>query len=198
MHQRLVHLRLWLRNHQRLVICSMCLLVLVAIFHLTELKDWFDLEHLRQVLHAHRIEGIAVFVALFVLGNLLHIPGLIFLASAVVVLGRLEGGLATYLAACLSCAITFLLVRWAGGNAIELLPYSFAQSLLAQLHRFPLRNTVLLRTMFQTMPTLNYTLAMSGMRFRTYMLGTLIGLPLPIALYCIFFDALAKRMHLAV
>jgi uncharacterized membrane protein YdjX (TVP38/TMEM64 family) len=175
-----------------------CVLILAALFRLTELKEWFQLDHLRLMLNAHRAEGVAVFVALFILGNLLHIPGLIFLISAVVVLGRLEGGLATYVAASLSCAITFLLVRWAGGNAMEAVPGALARRLLAQLHRFPLRNTVLLRTLFQTMPTLNYALALSGMRFRTYMLGTLIGLPLPIAAYCFFFDAIATRMHLTV
>jgi uncharacterized membrane protein YdjX (TVP38/TMEM64 family) len=121
---------------------------------------------------------------------LLHLPGWIFLAAAVLVLGRLGGGLATYLAASLSCAITFLLVRWVGGNAMQAIPYAFAQRLLAQLHRFPLRNTVILRTLFQTLPTLNYALAMSGIRFRTYMAGTLLGLPLPIAAYCFLFDAL--------
>ncbi len=191
-------LGLWLQNHRRLVICGACLLAVAVIFRVTELQEWFHLEHLRLVLHAHQAEGIAVFVALFVLGNLLHVPGLIFLVSAVLVLGRLEGGLATYLAASLSCTITFLLVRWAGGNAIETLPYAFAQRRLAQLHRFPLSTTVLLRTLFQTLPTLNYALALSGMRFRTYLLGTLLGLPLPIAAYCIFFDAIAQRMHLAV
>jgi uncharacterized membrane protein YdjX (TVP38/TMEM64 family) len=50
--------------------------------------------------------------------------------------------------------------------------------------------------LFQTLPALNYALAMSGVRFRAYLLGTLLGLPLPIALYCLFFDALAQALHL--
>jgi len=36
------------------------------------------------------------------------------------------------------------------------------------------------------------SLTLSGVRFRHYLPGTLLGLPLPIAVYCIFFDALAK------
>jgi uncharacterized membrane protein YdjX (TVP38/TMEM64 family) len=187
----------WVRSHPRAVIGIFCLLVLLALFRLTSLKEWFGLDHLRILLNEHQTLGLAVFVALFVLGNLLHVPGWIFLATAVLVLGRYQGGLATYLAASISCAITFLLVRWFGGNAMLAIPYAFAQRLMAQLHRAPLRNTMLLRIVFQTLPSLNYALAMSGIRFRTYMAGTLLGLPLPIAAYCLFFDALSHSMHLS-
>ena len=45
--------------------------------------------------------------------------------------------------------------------------------------------------LFQTLPALNYALAMSGVKFRDYLIGTLLGLPLPIFLYCLFFDYLA-------
>jgi uncharacterized membrane protein YdjX (TVP38/TMEM64 family) len=37
---------------------------------------------------------------------------------------------------------------------------------------------------------------MSGVRFRPYLTGTLLGLPLPILLYCLFFDYLAKALKL--
>lgn len=184
------------RTHLRIVLIIVCLVVLIGLFRLTSLQDWFHLENLRALLRAHQTQGIALFVGLFILGNLLHIPGWIFVAASVLVLGRMGGGLATYLAASLSCAITFLLVRLAGGNAMQKIPYAFAQRLLVQLHKYPVRNTILLRTAFQTLPSLNYALALSGLRFRAYMVGTLLGLPLPIAVYCIFFDAIAQRMQI--
>jgi uncharacterized membrane protein YdjX (TVP38/TMEM64 family) len=33
-------------------------------------------------------------------------------------------------------------------------------------------------------------------KFRDYLTGTLLGLPLPIALYCLFFDCLARALNL--
>ncbi len=54
----------------------------------------------------------------------------------------------------------------------------------------------LLRVVFQTVPALNYTLALSGVRARDYLIGTSLGLPLPIALYCLFFDYLAKALKI--
>jgi len=55
---------------------------------------------------------------------------------------------------------------------------------------------VMLRIVFQSVPALNYTLALSGVRFRDYLTGTLLGLPLPIAVYCLFFDVLAKALNI--
>jgi uncharacterized membrane protein YdjX (TVP38/TMEM64 family) len=45
---------------------------------------------------------------------------------------------------------------------------------------------------FQTLAALNYTLAMSGIGFRNYMVATLLGFPLPIAVYCLLFKNIAK------
>jgi uncharacterized membrane protein YdjX (TVP38/TMEM64 family) len=71
-----------------------------------------------------------------------------------------------------------------------------AQRILGQLDAHPLKSVFLLRVLFQTMPALNYALAMSGIRFRTYLMGTLLGLPLPIILYCVFFDYLAMLLKI--
>ena len=58
-----------------------------------------------------------------------------------------------------------------------------------------MQSVALLRLLFQTMPALNYALAMSGIRLRSYVLGTLLGLPLPIALYALFLQTLAHWMN---
>ena len=50
--------------------------------------------------------------------------------------------------------------------------------------------------LFQTAPALNYALAMSGVKFRNYLIGTLLGLPLPILVYCLFFDLLGKALNI--
>ena len=44
------------------------------------------------------------------------------------------------------------------------------------------------------MPTLNYALALSRIKFSNYLIGTLIGLPVPITLYCFLFDFLANAL----
>jgi uncharacterized membrane protein YdjX (TVP38/TMEM64 family) len=183
-----------MQQHKRLFAVVLFLGVLIAVFELSGLREHFNLAFLQQQIAAHHITGLLIFILLFVLGNLIQIPGWLFLAAAVLTLGEVGGGVATYVAACISCAITFLVIRLVGGDALRQLKSRIAKRILSQLDTRPIRSVVLLRVLFQTMPALNYALALSGIRFRQYLIGTLLGLPLPIALYCVFFDYLAMML----
>jgi uncharacterized membrane protein YdjX (TVP38/TMEM64 family) len=149
---------------------------------------------LRLVFQMHPAPAIGAFVLLFSLGNLLHIPGVLFLGAALLALGKLQGGLVTYLAASVSCAVTFLVFRWLGGNALQQIRGQRAQALLATLHRHPVRNVFLLRLLLQTYPALNAALGLSGLRFAPYMAGTLLGLPIAITAYTLLFDLVARAL----
>jgi uncharacterized membrane protein YdjX (TVP38/TMEM64 family) len=185
----------FIKRYQRLLGVGLFLGVLLAIFEFSGLRDHFNLAFMRQVILQHRIGGLMLFVLLFSLGNLIQIPGWIFLAAAVLTLGRVWGGAVTYVAAVVSCVLTFVTIRALGGDALRLLKNRLAVRILRQLDAYPITSVALLRLLFQTAPALNYALAMSGTRFRSYLIGTLAGLPLPIALYCIFFDYLAMVLH---
>jgi uncharacterized membrane protein YdjX (TVP38/TMEM64 family) len=171
--------------------------VLLVAVEWTGLRQNFNLEYLRHVLSENRWQGLVVFVLLFTLGNLVQVPGWIFLASAVLVLGKVNGGLVTYFAANVSCAATFLGVRFVGGDAVQQMNSKLVKRMISQLHAHPIRNVIVLRTVFQTLAALNYMLAMSGLGFRKYMAATLLGLPLPIAAYCVLFDYIAKIAHIS-
>ncbi len=186
----------FLRRVRTAVAVVLFLAVLLALFELSGMGSHFDLEALRQRILENPIRGLAVLVALFALGNLIHVPGWVFLAAAVLTLGRIWGGLAIYVAAGVSSVLTFVIVRFVGGDALRQLKNRFAARVLRRLDARPIASIALLRVVFQTAPALNYALAMSGVGFPQYVVGTLLGLPLPIALYCLFFDYLAKALHL--
>jgi uncharacterized membrane protein YdjX (TVP38/TMEM64 family) len=181
-----------LRTHGRLLAVLAFVALLLLGGRLTGVGDHFALAALRQDIAGHRIEGVLFFIALFSLGNLLLIPGWVFLASAVYAFGALAGGLATYAAACISCVLTFGVIRLLGGDALRQLKSPLALKLLQRLDAAPVRCVVALRLLFQTLPALNGALAMSGIRFRHYLVGSLLGLPLPIAIYVLFFEQLAQ------
>lgn len=185
----------WLQ-YRRTILVLLFLLLLLGFVQLTGLRQNFSLTFLRQVLTHNEWRGLAWFVVLFCLGNLVQVPGWIFLAAAVLVLGQWVGGVVTYIAASVSCAVTFLVVRSVGGDAMREMKSSLARRMLSRLHANPIRNVMVLRTVFQTLAGLNYALAMSGIGFRKYMAATLLGLPLPIAAYCVFFEYVVDAMHL--
>ena len=184
-----------LLRHRRLIGLLVFLLLLLAIAQATGLRSQLNVQFLQERLQANPWSGLAFFVILFCLGNMAQVPGWIFLAAAVYVFGRVNGGLATYVAANVSCLFTFVTIRLVGGNVAATLKSPFAQRLVAQLQAHPVRNVLVLRSLFQTLPALNYALALSGLRLRHYVLGTLLGLPLPIAVYCVFFDYLITAAH---
>lgn len=185
-----------LGHFRRILLVVLFLGLLLTTFELTGLRDQFSLSVLRDLLYNNSVVGLFLFTLAFALGNLIQIPGWLFLAAAVLTLGNIWGGIAVYIAASFSCLISFLLIRQVGGDALRHLDGKLARRIFSQLDAHPIRSIVALRVLFQTLPALNYALAMSGVRMRAYLLGTLLGLPLPIALYCLFFDYLAQVLQL--
>jgi uncharacterized membrane protein YdjX (TVP38/TMEM64 family) len=184
-----------LSRRTRLGVVLLFLILMWAMFRLSGLQSMISLQYLHDGFEQHMVTGVLVFSALFALGNLMQVPGWIFLAAAVLALGPAWGGLTTYVAASLTCITTFGLIRLLGADSLRTFHGRVATRIFARLDEHPVQSVLLLRLLFQTLPALNYALAMSGIRFRAYLLGTLLGLPLPIAIYCLFFDRLAHWLQ---
>ncbi len=187
-----------MQRYRRLLAVVVLLALLWAVFRVTGLESRLSVQMLHDAFERNRLAGMLVFTLLFALGNLVQVPGWLFLASAVIALGEFWGGIATYAAASVSCVATFLAIRLVGADALREFQGPVAKRIFARLDAHPAQSVVLLRLLFQTVPALNYTLALSGVRFRDYMVGTLLGLPLPILLYSVFFESLADWLHWSI
>lgn len=182
-------------RHARLFAVALLLVMLWAVFQFSGLRDHFSVQFVHDSFEHHVLVGLLIYAALFALGNLVQIPGWLFLAAALLALGRFWGGLATYFAGSVACATTFWMVRLVGADALRKVGGRLGLRLLARLDAHPVQSVFLLRLLMQTAPALNCLLALSGIRFRSYLIGTLLGLPLPILLYSLFFDTLARWLH---
>lgn len=132
------------RPYKRLLAVLLFLVVLLAIFELSGLRSHFSLAFLHQKLADNPFSGLMIFILVFALGNLVQIPGWIFLAAAVLSLGRTWGGIATYVATIISCSVTYFAIRLVGGDALRSLNGKFASRLLGQLDAHPILSIVLL------------------------------------------------------
>lgn len=185
-------------RYGRLLIFAAFLVVLFSVLHFSGIKDNIEIGFLRRQFQDNAVVGLLLFTALFVLGNLIRIPGLIFLTAALLALGQVLGGLATYFAALVSCIVTFLVIRLLGGDALRKLRWKWAVRLLERLDRRPVASIIVLRTFLMVAPPLNYALAMSGVKFRHYLIGTALGIPIPLTVLCIAFEYIAKAFNLPV
>lgn len=168
--------------------------VLYLVVEVTGFRSRLSPHEVKALFWQHQVWGIALFCLAFSVGNLLYVPGWVFLVGAVFALGKEWGALTTFAAAVSSSVISYYLIRAVGGNALRSLENKWADKVFAHVDERPIQSVVLLRLMFQTLPALNYALALAGIRFRHYLIGTLLGLPLPIALYCYFFEIVFKQV----
>jgi len=179
-----------MKRSQWLRIGALILLMtgLYAVGRATGLTEDLSTERVRALMHVAGVWGFAAFVALFAVGELLHIPGLVFVGAAVLAYGRFGGGAASFVGALVSLTVTFIVVRAVGGKPLKHIRRPLMARMLAQLDEKPVRTVALLRLIFWMGPMLNYGLALSSVRYRDYLLGSAIGLMMPIAVAVMVFD----------
>ena len=131
--------------------------------------------------------GAVGFVGVFALGNLLSIPGLVFIIASLLAYGKVVGALVALLGSLAALTLNFWAVRLVGGTP-QAIPTGRAARLLRGLQARPIGTVFLLRCLMMLSPPLNYALALSPIRYRDYMLGSALGLIAPIGLYAVFLE----------
>lgn len=174
----------------KLILLAFLIITIIVAAQLLGIRDNFSISYIKQLFISNLIIGSLSFVLLFCVANIINIPGWIFLVAAILSLGKLYGGLLTYGAAVTSCMVSFLLVDYLGENALRDIKNKFMVKTLKKLDESPIVSVIILRLVFQTFPPLNYALALSGISTKRYFIGTILGLPIPILIYSLFFNLL--------
>jgi uncharacterized membrane protein YdjX (TVP38/TMEM64 family) len=161
---------------------------LVAIGHATGAAETLSRERIEAIVHQLGVFGFVAYVAIFALGELVHVPGMVFVAAAILVYGRALGFVAAFAGAMVSLSVSFWVVRLVGGQPLGEISRPWAQRMLAHLDRSPVATVAILRALLWLAPALNYALAMTRIRFRDYVIGSALGLVVPLAIASITFD----------
>lgn len=177
------------------------IVALVALFvgslvaaKLSGLTDHASVESVRAFMQSMGVGGFLAFLLVFAVGVLLHVPGLVFVGAAVVAYGELLGAGAAYVGAVVSVSASFVIVRAVGGQPLGDVRRPWMRKVLERLERHPVRTIALLRVMFMVAPAINYGMAMTSVRLRDYVVGSAIGLVVPIAVVAFFFDLLVTHV----
>lgn len=166
----------------------------LALAKLTGLTEQLDVAAVRELMQSSGPWGFLAFVGVFTLGELMHVPGLVFVGAASVAYGQALGILASFVGALTSVAVSFWLIRAIGGQPLGGFRRPFVRRIFGRLEEHPITTVAMLRVVFILAPALNYALAMSRVRFRDFFLGSALGLLVPIPLFVLFFDYLARLM----
>ena len=161
-----------------------------AIASTAGLRDYLTPDQLRALLLGAGVCGVFTFLAAFAAGNLVQVPGWLFVTAGVVAWGAVAGGALALVGAILAVTLAFLVVRTVGGKPPEGKRRPLLERLLGGLERRPVRTIVILRAVFWMAPPLNYALALSRVKFRDYIVGSALGLAAPIAVMAAFVEVI--------
>jgi uncharacterized membrane protein YdjX (TVP38/TMEM64 family) len=165
----------------RLALLALFLVGVYVLGRVTGLTDQLTVDGIRESMREAGVGGFLVFVATFCIGQLLYIPGFVFVMVSGLAYGPLWGSVASVIAATISVAVSFVIVRTIGGQPLKDMSIKrpFLQRPLDRLEQQPIRSMIVIRLFLWAIPPVNYTLAMSGVSFRDYMIAAVIGMTPP-------------------
>lgn len=148
-------------------------LVLVHVTGIAEEK--VDVAFMRSFVDRAGVWGVFAYLVAFALGVLVQLPGIAFVAAASVAYGEVLGIPVAYAGAMGAATTSFVIVRAIGGQPLRDVRKPWMRKVLARLEAHPVATIAVLRLLFFLSPAVNYTLAMSAVRLRDYLVGSAIG-----------------------
>ena len=146
----------------------------------TPLAEYFSFDGLSKVILDTGGFGILLFILAYTVGTLMNVPGIVFLFIIFMIYpgtdGMLIGGLATIVA----MVVHFIFVRFMAGEALSEIKQPFIVKMMRKMTEQPVRTTVILRLILFVSPPVNFALALSSIRFRHFVIGSLLALPINI------------------
>lgn len=153
----------------------------------TGLDEYMTVENVRDVVAGSGWWGIAIFVGVYFVGNLIQIPSNVFNWAGVIAFGLEKAIPICYVVNTASIFFSFYLVRTVGGQPMKLIRNARVRKLFDKIDTRPKSVIFFLRTFMGGQPALTYALAMSPVKGRDHFIGTVLGMPIPVAVMCTVF-----------
>jgi uncharacterized membrane protein YdjX (TVP38/TMEM64 family) len=146
----------------------------------TGLASKLNADDLRETVLGAGGWGFVLFVSMFCAGLFIQVPGLVFVAGAVLIYGYWLGMVVSFGGGLVAISVSFGVARMIGGDPLANLKSPRVKGVLSRLQKKPIRTMALLRIFMQMSPALNVALALSGVRYRDYLAAALLAMWLPI------------------
>jgi uncharacterized membrane protein YdjX (TVP38/TMEM64 family) len=148
-------------------------------------RSGVDAEMLQRELVALGWPAAPLFIVVFAVGELLHLPGILFVLVARVVFGPCSGFFLGYAGAVVALTVSFAVARQLVSAARATRePWRprirFLRRAFERLEARPVRTIAVLRLVLWLAPPLTYALATTRIRARDHLVGCAIGLVVPV------------------
>ncbi|WP_127717990.1 TVP38/TMEM64 family protein [Halobacteriovorax sp. HLS] len=180
---------------KKLLLLTSIVAVAAIIINIIGVDQIFSVDQLKQMLNENKLLAIVVFCLVFSAANLLYIPGFLFVAAPVSLFSVREAFVIVYIACIVCSSISYYFVSFFGNDLLRTFDNRLSRWAFENIDKRPIFSVIVLRTLMQTTPALNYTLSLSGIKFSNYILGSMIGLIIPIFIYCAIFALILNNNY---
>jgi uncharacterized membrane protein YdjX (TVP38/TMEM64 family) len=143
-----------------------------------DVPRYLDVGPLRTLVASHGPWGPLVFVAAFIGGVLLHLPGIPLVALGALLFEMRDAFVYAWVAIVLSTTATFFLVRWFFRETVQrtlAARFPGLRRLDERLVESGFATVLVLRLLFFMAPPLNFAMGATRVRFAAYLGGTAVG-----------------------
>ncbi|MEA3638514.1 MAG: VTT domain-containing protein [Lamprobacter sp.] len=172
-------------------------LVFAALWRWTSVGDWIEPRQLAEAARAltHSVWGLPVTLAVFVLASLAAIPVTLLILVATLMFAPLPGALIALLGSCLAAAAGYQIGHFTGAAAAEKYLGGRLGDLRQRLSKRGISTIVVLRIVpVAPFAILNLLAGAIQVRFRDYLIGTLIGMAPAVMAMALFSQGLVELL----
>ncbi|MCB9185640.1 MAG: VTT domain-containing protein [Flavobacteriales bacterium] len=165
----------------RIIVLLVLTLALMYVGRHSGMNRYFGLEYLTQTIKHTGSFGLIMFTIVYIIGTLMNIPGMIFLFILFLVYDDVVGLSVGYISTLLSMIAHFQFTRSIAGNPFGEIQQPFIRKQLNNLMARPIQTTVVLRLVLFISPPVNYALALSPLKFKHFLIGSMLAMPFNLA-----------------
>lgn len=161
----------------RVIVLLTISLVLMYLGRHSSISNYFTLEYLENSIRNAGGLGVVLFILMYTVGTLMNIPGFLFLFVGFLVYKGINGILIGYIASVFAVTVHFFFVRTMAGEALSEIKKPFIRRQVSKLTDAPIKTTIILRLIFYVSPPVNYALALSSIKWKHSLIGTMLAFP---------------------
>ena len=116
-----------------------------------------------------------IFISAFIGGFFLRLPGFIFIILGAIVFGKLAGVVYSFIAIAVGASLTFCMSRFFLRDTVSQMEIRGVKRLNEKIAEHAFLTVLFLRLVFFLLPPLNWMLGATKVKYRAYLLGTMLG-----------------------
>ncbi len=182
-------------NTMRTLKFSLLVLLIISMIvavKFTSLGSYLNKEDINSLVESSGYFAPLVFVLIFGLGTAMFLPGSIFIAIGAYIFGTIFGTALNVIGHMLGAIITFYIVRTLGHDFVKNLKSETLKKYNKLLHHHGFATVFYLRLCFCPFAILNTAAGLSSIRFRSFLLGTTLGVIPTTFVLTYFFDVITN------